>query len=84
MSAVITAAQHAAVLDEIEGGARPTWSREASPSSGGGYYIQPTVFAGVDPDARLAQHEIFGPVLSVIRAGTSTMPSTSPTGPSTA
>ena len=50
----------------------------------GGYYIQPTVFAGVDPDARLAQHEIFGPVLSVIRAGTSTMPSTSPTGPSTA
>jgi 1-pyrroline-5-carboxylate dehydrogenase len=34
----------------------------------GGYYIEPTIFAGVDRDARLAQHEIFGPVLSVIRA----------------
>jgi 1-pyrroline-5-carboxylate dehydrogenase len=33
----------------------------------GGYYIMPTVFADVDPHARLAQHEIFGPVLSVIR-----------------
>jgi 1-pyrroline-5-carboxylate dehydrogenase len=34
----------------------------------GGYFIQPTVFAGVEPGARLAQHEIFGPVLSVVRA----------------
>jgi 1-pyrroline-5-carboxylate dehydrogenase len=32
----------------------------------GGYYIEPTIFDGVAPDARLAQHEIFGPVLSVI------------------
>ena len=34
----------------------------------GGYYIEPTIFADVPPRARLAQHEIFGPVLSVIRA----------------
>ena len=34
----------------------------------GGYYIEPTVFVDVDRDARLAQHEIFGPVLSVVRA----------------
>ena len=34
----------------------------------GGFYIQPTVFTEVEPDSRLAQHEIFGPVLSVIRA----------------
>lgn len=33
----------------------------------GGYYLQPTVFAGVAPDARLAQEEIFGPVLTVIK-----------------
>jgi 1-pyrroline-5-carboxylate dehydrogenase len=32
-----------------------------------GFYIAPTVFADVAPNARLAQEEIFGPVLSVIR-----------------
>lgn len=34
----------------------------------GGYFLQPTVFADVAPDARLAQEEVFGPVLAVIRA----------------
>ena len=34
----------------------------------GGYYIQPTVFADVSPVARIAQEEIFGPVLAVIKA----------------
>ncbi len=34
----------------------------------GGYYLQPTVIADVAPDARIAQEEIFGPVLAVIRA----------------
>ena len=33
-----------------------------------GYYIQPTVIADVAPDARIAQEEIFGPVLAVIKA----------------
>jgi 1-pyrroline-5-carboxylate dehydrogenase len=33
----------------------------------GGYYIEPTVFADVAPTARIAQEEIFGPVLAVIR-----------------
>jgi aldehyde dehydrogenase (NAD+) len=32
-----------------------------------GYYIQPTLFAEVDNAMRIAQEEIFGPVLSVIR-----------------
>jgi 1-pyrroline-5-carboxylate dehydrogenase len=36
----------------------------------GGFYVAPTVFAGVAPTARLAQEEIFGPVLAVIRAET--------------
>ena len=35
-------------------------------AAGGGYYIQPTVFADVAPMARISQEEIFGPVLSVI------------------
>lgn len=34
----------------------------------GGYFIQPTIFGDVAPDARLAQEEIFGPVLTLTRA----------------
>lgn len=32
-----------------------------------GYYVTPAVFVGVTPDMRIAQEEIFGPVISVIR-----------------
>jgi 1-pyrroline-5-carboxylate dehydrogenase len=35
---------------------------------GEGYFIPPTIFADVAPDARIAKEEIFGPVLAVIRA----------------
>jgi aldehyde dehydrogenase (NAD+) len=31
-----------------------------------GFFIEPTVFADVDPDSELAQEEVFGPVLAVI------------------
>jgi 1-pyrroline-5-carboxylate dehydrogenase len=34
----------------------------------GGYYVEPTVFADIAPTARLAQEEIFGPILAIIRA----------------
>ncbi len=34
-----------------------------------GYYIEPTVFGDVDPDMRIAQEEIFGPVLGIITVG---------------
>ncbi|MFZ5816151.1 MAG: L-glutamate gamma-semialdehyde dehydrogenase [Bacillota bacterium] len=34
----------------------------------GGYFIEPTIFADVDPGARIAQEEIFGPVLAFHRA----------------
>lgn len=37
-------------------------------AGGNGYYIQPTIIADVKPDARIAQEEIFGPVLAVIKA----------------
>ncbi len=67
---VISKTQHGTILDEIESG-----KQEAALVTGGsaidldgGYYIEPTIFADVSPNARLAQHEIFGPVLSVIRA----------------
>ena len=31
-----------------------------------GFFVEPTLFADVDPDATIAQEEIFGPVLCVI------------------
>ncbi len=46
----------------VTGGARP-----GSPQLDGGFFFQPTVFAGVKPRTQLEQEEIFGPVLSVIR-----------------
>ena len=39
-----------------------------APGSPDGYFIQPTVIADVAPGATIAQEEIFGPVLAVIRA----------------
>lgn len=37
-------------------------------ASGEGYFVQPTIIADVSPRARVAQEEIFGPVLTVIKA----------------
>ncbi len=34
----------------------------------GGYYVAPTLIADVAPTAKIAQEEIFGPVLAVIKA----------------
>ncbi len=31
-----------------------------------GYHVQPTVFAGVTPDMRIAREEVFGPVLAML------------------
>jgi 1-pyrroline-5-carboxylate dehydrogenase len=39
-----------------------------APAIEGGYYLQPTVIVDVAPDAAIAQEEIFGPVLAVIKA----------------
>lgn len=37
-------------------------------AAGPGHFIQPTIFADVPPDAAIAQEEIFGPVVAVIKA----------------
>jgi len=37
-------------------------------ASNDGYFLRPTVIADVDPKATIAQEEIFGPVLAVIKA----------------
>jgi 1-pyrroline-5-carboxylate dehydrogenase len=38
------------------------------PGPEGGWFIQPTVFVDIPRNGRLAQEEIFGPVLAVIKA----------------
>jgi len=70
MGPVITESQYHMIQEEIEKGKDEgrLVAGGGTVDRDGGYFIQPTVFADVAPDARLAQHEIFGPVLSVIRA----------------
>ncbi|QIX53865.1 aldehyde dehydrogenase [Rhodococcus sp. DMU1] len=43
----------------VAGGRRPDTQQR-------GWFVEPTVFADVDPDARIAQDEIFGPVVAII------------------
>src|SRR3954449_12895191 len=48
--------------------ARHTYPANLGPLAAEGFYVPPTIFADVPPDAPIAQEEIFGPVLCVIRA----------------
>lgn len=41
----------------------------AHPNGGRGFFYEPTLFDGVKPGMRIAQEEIFGPVLSIIEVG---------------
>ncbi|QQC88495.1 aldehyde dehydrogenase family protein [Streptomyces alfalfae] len=50
----------------VEEGARIVAGGPEAPRERG-YYVQPTVFADVTPEMTIAQEEIFGPVLSLIR-----------------
>ncbi|MFD4605748.1 aldehyde dehydrogenase [Streptomyces sp. NPDC058464] len=67
---VVSARQRAQVEEYLRVGA----AEGARATTGGGrpagfpvgYYVQPTVFADVDPAMRIAQEEIFGPVLAVL------------------
>ena len=53
----------------IREGATPALlgKRPTDPELQGGYYVSPTIFTDVDNNMRIAQEEIFGPVLSVIK-----------------
>lgn len=37
------------------------------PECGSGWFVEPTIFAGVENHMRIAQEEVFGPVLSIIK-----------------
>ena len=71
MGPVINETAYKRVLGYIESGkseGRLLAGGTAVDSHEGGYYIAPTVFSDVKPDARLAQEEIFGPILAILRA----------------
>ncbi len=71
---VINAAQKQKVLNYIEigkkEGAKPLCGGRAATDGtlAKGHFIMPTIFGDVAPTMRIAQEEIFGPVVSVIKA----------------
>jgi len=56
------------ITDYIEVGKKEGKLVTGGGHHGPGYFIEPTVFADVDPHAHIAQEEIFGPVLAFIKA----------------
>lgn len=67
MGPVISETQYERVLNYIDGAKEEI----GEPVIGGrpldqsGYFVEPTIFDGVNNDARIAQEEVFGPVLTV-------------------
>ncbi|WP_411132860.1 aldehyde dehydrogenase family protein [Streptomyces sp. C10] len=55
------------VAQGIAEGARVVAGGPEAPVPATGYYVAPTVFADVTPEMTIAQEEIFGPVLSILK-----------------
>jgi len=71
MGPVVSEKAYKSILNYIEVGkkeGRVINGGGPAKEAGEGYFIQPTVIADVPPTARIAQEEIFGPVLAVIKA----------------
>ena len=71
MGPVVSEKAYKSILEYIEIGkkeGRVINGGGPAKEAGEGYFIQPTVIADVPPTARIAQEEIFGPVLAVIKA----------------
>ena len=63
------AAQHGHGLSSIPASKRARMCASAAIGArqdSGGFFVEPTVFANVDPQMKIAREEIFGPVLSAI------------------
>ena len=70
MGPVVNKAAHESMLRYIEIGkkeGRLLAGGHAVEAEGGGFLVEPTVFADISPRAVIAQEEIFGPVLAVIK-----------------
>lgn len=68
MGSVIDAAARDRILEYIAQGKQQSELALTMSTPEGGYYIPPTIFSGVNPDHTIAQEEIFGPVLAVMKA----------------
>ena len=68
MASVIDAAARDRILEYIARGKQESELALEMLTPDGGYYVSPTIFQGVTTDHTIAQEEIFGPVLAVIRA----------------
>ncbi|MBI4867714.1 MAG: aldehyde dehydrogenase family protein [Candidatus Wallbacteria bacterium] len=71
LGALVSAAQMKKVLDYVElgkseGSRLVTGGSAVTVGNGKGYFVAPTIFDGVANGSRLAQEEIFGPVLATI------------------
>jgi RHH-type transcriptional regulator, proline utilization regulon repressor / proline dehydrogenase / delta 1-pyrroline-5-carboxylate dehydrogenase len=65
---VIDAAAQQRIRDTIDKAKMDSTLALELPSPEPGYFVGPVIFTDVDPQAAIAQEEIFGPVLSVIKA----------------
>ena len=69
MGPVISESAMKTILDYVEiGKTEGRLVAGGSRAAGEGYFVEPTIIADVPPKARLAQEEVFGPVLAVIKA----------------
>lgn len=70
MGALSTRAQfektRACIENAISDGARMAAGGTPKDVPGGGFYVRPTLFCDVTPDAAIAREEVFGPVLTVL------------------
>jgi aldehyde dehydrogenase (NAD+) len=74
MGPLASAAQLAKVHDRVaaarDDGAKLLTGDEPLPADcEHGHFVRPTVVTGVEPESALAQEEVFGPVLAVLRVG---------------
>jgi gamma-glutamyl-gamma-aminobutyraldehyde dehydrogenase len=71
MGALVDETQMRTVLGYIEAGqqegARCTAGGRQARTETGGYFVEPTVFDGVNNQMKIAREEIFGPVISILR-----------------
>ncbi|HOE44068.1 MAG TPA: aldehyde dehydrogenase, partial [Rhodoferax sp.] len=70
MGAIVDKTQMETVLRYVESGkaegASLLYGGEQALAQSGGFYVQPTIFAGVTSSMAICREEIFGPVLSVL------------------
>jgi aldehyde dehydrogenase (NAD+) len=72
LGAIVSEQQMKTVLGYIEAGKQEgaqivAGGNRASVDGGKGFFIEPTIFGGVKNDMKIAQEEIFGPVLATIK-----------------